>query len=70
MSGPVDILDTVCTLLAAASTAAPELRVVYVAEARIRLAAARGRVDQCTISLEAIEQEIARVARVAAESAR
>lgn len=63
-----DTIDVVCTLLAAASTAPPELRTIYVAEARCRLAAARDRVCQCEASLQAIEAEIARVARLGGAS--
>jgi primosomal protein N'' len=65
---PVDVLDEIDRLLSAASsTPSPATRVVYVAEARIRVEAAGERLARCRAAVEAIEAEIARVARVAAE---
>lgn len=58
-----DALDQINALLSAATTATPEMRLVYVAEARMRLVGARDRLGRCEASLNAIETEIARVAR-------
>ena len=57
---PVDRLDQVQALLAAASSAPPDVRAVYLATARTKLVEAETRLRQLRASLEEREAEHAR----------
>lgn len=67
MSAPIDLLDEIDKLVAAYSLTK---NAAYLAEARCRVTAAGQRLERAQSAVAAIELELERMARVAAEESR